>query len=86
MMLHNANNANWVKQQQRKVQQLATIVTLVNLAVVVVFAWHAQRGFIKIPKGKRSAEKSVLPLENYPTKNGLGVNCHRGEPAKWANT
>jgi hypothetical protein len=58
-MLHNANNANWVKQRQLKVQRLATRVTLVNLAVVVASVLNAPLGFIKTTKVKITASNAT---------------------------
>jgi hypothetical protein len=84
-MLHNANNACWVKQQRFKVLLIATCAMLEHLAKPKVFAKIARLVFIKIPKVKPNAVTFAPRLKKYPTKNVLGVNCHRGVLAKWAN-
>ena len=84
-MLRNAENVNWVKQQQLKGQPRVTRVTLVNLAKPKVFVPRALLGFTKTTKVNNSAVTLVPHLRKYPTTKAPVVNCHRGVPAKWVN-
>ena len=53
-MRRNADNVNWVKQHRLKVPLNAILVTLVNLAVAMVFVLPVPLVFIKMSKVKKS--------------------------------
>jgi len=54
MMRRNADNVNWVKQHRLKVPLNAILVTLVNLAVAMVFVLPVPLVFTKMSKVKKS--------------------------------
>jgi hypothetical protein len=83
-MLHNAADANWVKQQRFKVLLIATCAMLEHLAAAEVFVPLARLDYIKIPKVKPRVQ-FVPFMKKNPTEKVPGVNCHRGVPAKWVN-
>ena len=60
MILPNANNVNWVKQQRSKVPLNAMIVMREHLAKPQVFVRNAQMGFIKTAKGEQNASNATL--------------------------
>ena len=80
LMLPNANNVHWVKQQRLKVPLIVTLAMLEDMAKPKVSVHHARLAFIKTTKVKMSASNAHWEKKHQQVLPGLVRNVI------WANS